>query len=355
MKFLTSSTLIATTLVALTAAPAVTAQERFDGVTLRIGTWGGAWRDSQANIIAKKFEELGGSIEYVTGSPPANIAKLIAARGTEPPIDMVEILDAVLPVAMEADLLMEIDLSKVPNTKYLAPFQYDSMKVASWSTQEGICYDIDGYEAIGLEPPTRYQDLADPALNARVIIPDITSGGGLSNFVGMAYAGGGDGDNIQPALDMIETFGPVTFWTQGSDLVTGMQTGDVVAGVSHAGWCLRAKYAGVNTAFVHPIITDDIKGVSKDGWLGVVKGTPNYDAAVWYVNEFIDEAFQSDFAVVSGVVPVNSQSLDKLSGIPEVAEMMELDPAEIAKELRVDYSTVDTGAWIDAWNRAIAR
>jgi spermidine/putrescine-binding protein len=342
-------------MIAAMVAPAAMAEERFDGVTLRIGTWGGAWRDSQANIIAKKFEELGGTIEYVTGSPPANIAKLIAARGATPPIDMVEILDAVLPVAIEADLLTEIDLSKVPNTKYLASFQYDSMKVASWSTQEGICYDVDGYKAIGVEPPVRYQDLAEPKLNARVIVPDITSGGGLSNFAGMSYAGGGDGENVQPALDMIETFGPVTFWTQGADLITGMQTGDILAGISHAGWCLRAKYAGVNTAFVHPIIADDIKGVSKDGWLGVVKGTPNYDAAVWYVNEFIDEVFQSDFAVVSGVVPVNSESLKKLSGIPDVAGMMELDPAKIAKELRVDYSTVDTGAWIDAWSRAISQ
>lgn len=345
----------ATAVIAGLQADAAFAQQRFDGVTLRIGTFGGPWRDSQANIIGKKFEELGGTIEFVLGSPQANMARLIAAQGATPPIDMIEILDANLPVMIEADLLMPIDLSKVPNTQYLAPFQYDEMKVASWATQEGICYNPGAYRELGIDPPTRYEDLADPRLNARVIIPDINSGGGLANFAAMAYAGGGDGNNVAPAIEMIKTFGPVGFWMQGADLVTGMQTGDILAGVSHTGWCIRAKNAGVDAAFVHPIINDDIVGVSKDGWLGIVKGTPNYDAGVWYVNEFIDSVFQSDFATVSGVVPVNSISLGQLSENPLLASMMELDPAKIATQLRIDYATVDIGKWSDAWNRGLTR
>lgn len=336
-------------------APVVADDKPFAGVTLRIGTWGGPWRDSQENIIAPQFRALGGEIEFVTGSPQANMARLIAARGTTPPIDMIEILDANLPVMLEADLLMPIDLSAIPNLSYLADFQYDEMKVASWSTQEGICYNIDTYAELGIDPPTRYQDLADPRLNARVIIPDINSGGGLANFSAMAYAGGGDGNNVQPALDMIRSMGPVRFWTQGGDLVTTMQTGDTIAGVSHSGWCLRAYNAGLNVAFAHPIINDETVGVSKDGWLGIVKGTPNYDAAVWYINAFLDSVFQSDFAVVSGVVPVNSVSLAELANNEVFARLSELDPELIAKQLRIDYSTVDIGRWSDMWNRALTR
>jgi hypothetical protein len=49
------------------------------------------WKDNQAENIASKFEAEGGKVEYVTGSPAANFAKLIAARG-KAPFDVVKFL-----------------------------------------------------------------------------------------------------------------------------------------------------------------------------------------------------------------------------------------------------------------------
>ena len=46
-------------------ATSVQAQD-FTGVTLRIGTWGGPWKESQEELIVGKFAELGGRIEFVT-------------------------------------------------------------------------------------------------------------------------------------------------------------------------------------------------------------------------------------------------------------------------------------------------
>jgi spermidine/putrescine-binding protein len=63
--------------------------KRFDGVELKIGTWGGKWKQAQVDMIAAKFEKLGGTITYVTGSPQSNLAKLIVSRG-RPPFDMME-------------------------------------------------------------------------------------------------------------------------------------------------------------------------------------------------------------------------------------------------------------------------
>lgn len=335
-------------------ATSVQAQD-FTGVTLRIGTWGGPWKESQEELIAGKFAELGGTIEFVTGSPQANMSKLFAARGQETPIDMIEMLDATLPIMVANDLLEKIDLDKVPNKSSLLPFQYDETKVASWTTQEGICYGKGAYAELGLEPPKTYADLAAPELNARVIFPDINSGGGLANFAGVSYAAGGDGVNVTPGLEMIKGFGPIQFWSQGGQAVAGFETGDFIASVTHAGWCIRASRAGADVAFVHPVISEGMVGVAKDGWLGIVKGTPNYEAALWYVNAFIDPVFQSDFAIRSGVVPSNGDSLAKVAEDPLLAEMFELDPTVIAKQLRIDYSTVDIGAWTDAWSRAITQ
>jgi putative spermidine/putrescine transport system substrate-binding protein len=352
-----STTLTALAVAATTAlTPAAMAQDKpFDGVTLRIGTWGGPWKESQERLIASKFADLGGTVEFVTGSPQANMSKLFAARGQTPPIDMIEMLDATLPIMVANDLLEPIDLESVSNKAALQDFQYDDTKVASWATQEGICYDVGAYAELGLEAPTTYGDLAAPELDARVIIPDINSGGGLANFSAMAIAAGGDTENVAPALEMIAGMGPIQFWSRGGQAVAGFETGDILASVTHAGWCVRAHRAGADVAFVHPTIDEDTVGVSKDGWLGIVKGTPNYEAAVWYVNEFLDPTFQSDFAVKSGVVPVNGNSLATVGEDPLLAEMFELDPETIGQQLRIDYSTVDIGEWTDQWSRSVTQ
>lgn len=355
-KMNTTRSMILTALAVAATTPAAMAQEKlFDGVTLRIGTWGGPWRESQERLIAPKFVELGGTVEFVTGSPQANMSRLFAARGQIPPIDMIEMLDATLPVMVANDMLAPIDLDGVPNTAALQDFQYDGTKVASWATQEGICYDVGAYAELGLEPPVTFADLAAPELNARVIIPDINSGGGLSGLSAMAFATGGDTDNVGPALELIQSMGPILFWTQGGQAVAGFETGDILASVTHAGWCVRARRAGADVAFVHPVIDKDTVGVSKDGWLGIVKGTENYEAALWYVNEFLDVAFQADFAAESGVVPVNGESLAIVGEDPLLAEMFVLDPAMIGKQLRIDYSTVDIGNWTDQWTRTVTK
>ena len=95
------------------ATPAFAGQ--FDGVTLRVGTWGGSWKANMEELIVPKFEAEGGKIEFVTGSPQANFAKLVAARGNAP-FDLMEVLDAQVADMLELDYLQNLDLSKIPNT-----------------------------------------------------------------------------------------------------------------------------------------------------------------------------------------------------------------------------------------------
>ena len=52
----------------------------FDGVTLKVATWGGSWKKNIETKIVPKFEAMGGKIEFVTGSPQSNLAKLIAEQ-----------------------------------------------------------------------------------------------------------------------------------------------------------------------------------------------------------------------------------------------------------------------------------
>ena len=37
-------------------------EERFDGVTIRVGTWGGSWRDRMQELIGAEFEKRDGFV-----------------------------------------------------------------------------------------------------------------------------------------------------------------------------------------------------------------------------------------------------------------------------------------------------
>ena len=356
MKYPKAATALALAAAVATAvglsAPA-SAEGKFDGVTLRVATFGGSWKESLDATITPKFEAMGGKIEYVTGSPQANLAKLIAGRGRAP-FDVMEILDAQVPDFQSTDFLSEIDLSMVPNKEFLADFQYNDMMVASWNTQETICYNTEKFAELGIDPPKTYSDLAVPELEGRLSIPDITSGGGLANFAGFAYAAGGDGRNVEPGIELIKSLKALKFWSRGGETVTQFGSGDIYAAVVHAGWCVRAKNAGYPVTTAHPVINDEIVGVAKEGWLGVMKSSEHYEAAVWFINEYIGYDFQYRAATKNGVMPVNQKVIAELANDPVAAEMLELDPAMIAKALRVDYTKVNVSDWIDQWNRMVS-
>ncbi len=326
----------------------------FDGVTLKVATWGGSWKENIENKIVPKFEAMGGQIEFVTGSPQSNLAKLIAARGRAP-FDVMEVLDAQeKDFFVTNDFIQQIDPSNMSNTEFLEDWQFNEWRIASWHTQESICYNRDKFEELGLPAPKTYNDLTNPKLAGRISIPDITSGGGLANFGAIAHAAGGDEENVQPGLDLIKRMNALKFWSRGGEVVTQLQSGDVYAAVVHAGWCVRARNAGVNVMTVHPQIGNKAVGVHKYGWLVVMKSSENKKAAEWFLNAYNDPEFQLEYAKKSGVVPVNQKAIESLKSDPVLAEMLQLDPADIEKQLKVDYSKADISSWTDQWNRSVS-
>ena len=339
------------------AGGAVAAEKPFEGVNLRVGTFGGPWTKIQQELLQPKMEAMGATVTYIAGSPQINMAKLIAARGGEPPMDMLEILDAIVPDMKAGEFLQPIDAAQIPNVMHLAEGQYNDLMVANWTTQEGICYNAAKFEELGIPAPKTYSDLGDPKLAGRVQIPDIVSGGGLAAVAGFSFANGGDLDNIKPGLDAIASLKALKFWKRGAEALTQLKSGDIYAAVIHAGWCVRAANAGMNVASTHPVIDADTKGVIKQGWMGIVKGIDPKaaKAAHAYINMFIDAKFQEEFAIKRGVVPENQMAIKDLSANPVLKKMMILEPGEIAGMLRIDYSEVNVSDWNDQWNRTVTK
>jgi putative spermidine/putrescine transport system substrate-binding protein len=328
---------------------------RFAGETLRIGTFGGTWADALREAVGARFAEAGATLEFVTGSPQDNLAKAIAARRHgEPPFDAFEILGATVPQIMALDLLQEIDYAAIPNAKALPAEQRQPKLAAIWATQEMIVYSTQQFRQLGLAAPTSLADLADPKLAGRVMVPDISSGGGLEAVGAFAITAGGDETNIDPGLLLMKRIEGLRLWKAGGEVVTSFKSGDIWAAEAHAGWAARVNYAGVDVMTAPPKLGSHV-GLIKEGWIGVARGTKHAALAAFYIDAYLDAATQYLMAVRTGIVPVNPTAWAKLADTPVVKDMMVLDPGRIANMARLDYAKIDLAAWNGRWNRIIAQ
>ncbi len=325
---------------------------QFDGVTLRLGTFGGKWRDIVEEHVAKAFAAEGGKIEYVLGQPANNMAKLIAARGQEAPFDVLEVLDNLLPSLVAGEFLAPIDLSKVPNAKDLDPSMYDANKVMIWITQEGIIYNKKIFAEQGIPVPTSYADLANPKLKGKVSLPDISAGGAMPAIVGMTRETGGTEINIDSGLDLVRKIAPANFWSSSANLQTALVGGDVWAAAAQAGNVQRLR-GQVDLGIVFPPVGGK-QGVLKQGYLVKIKGTKHSAAVDWLINQFLSTPMQEATLNEGGQVPVAKTALAKLAQDPQYG-FLRLKPEELAGMYQIDFSKVDEAAYVQRWNRRIVR
>lgn len=345
---------LAAALPAVALARTAFAQGRFAGETLRIGTFGGTNGETIRAAVADRFAAAGAKLEFVTGSPQENLAKVIAARRGEPPMDAFEILGAMIPQVTMLNLLAELDYAQIPNAAVLPPDQRMARLVAIWTTQEMIICNVAKLAEAGIPRPTSLADLADPRLRGRVMIPDIGSGGGLEAVGAFALTAGGSEGNIDPGLQLIRRIPDLRLWKAGGEVVTAFRSGDIWVAVAHAGWAVRTEYAGVKVASI-PAKLGPHTGLIKEGFMGIVQTSRRPALAALYIDAYLDAATQYQMTVKTGTVPVNPTARASLADVPVVRDHMVLDPARVAAMTRIDFGRVDLADWNDRWNRVIAR
>jgi putative spermidine/putrescine transport system substrate-binding protein len=347
---------VVTTVVAaaLWLSPTAEAQQRFSGVTLRVATYGGGWDKAVHDFAGVQLEQQGLKIEYITGTPRDNLAKLIAAKGRAAPFDVVEMADNTWVDTYEGGFLQKIDLNRIPNKKDLLPTQYDEWKVASWVTEEGILYNTEKFKELGIPAPQRYSDLLNPKLSGKVAVIDISPSGSVQLLVGAATDAGGSIENLEPGFQWLRQMNAFKYWKVGAEAMTLLQTGDVYASTMHAGFAVQARRNNMPIGFVHPQVKT-MKGILKEGWLGVIKGTKNAEAAELFINAYIAADTQLNLAKRRGVVPVNSVARSQLAEDPLLKEIFLLDQADVANMMRVDFTKIDLDDITRKWTRAVAK
>jgi spermidine/putrescine-binding protein len=339
---------------ALAPSPAP-AQGKWSGVTLRVGTWGGSWKDAVHKHVGQGLESQGLKIEYVVGNPAENLAKLVAARGRgAAPIDVMEIGPAERVAMLREGFLEDVPAAMVPNLGKVPAQAVEKQVVAYDIIQNGIVYRVDKFSQEGIPVPKTYGDLIHPKLQGRVAFPDITNTQHWTAVSALAVEGGGSAASPDAGFERVQRMKPLYFFSAASELANKFNLGDAVAAPWHAGWGVRLSRGGMNVGFVHPRVGDRT-GAIEWNYIGIVKGARNLAAAAAYLNAFLDTEPQAAFARAVGVAPVNRDARAILARDTEVKRFMLLTDQELDGAYSVNWDRVDQAKWRAAWNRMLGK
>lgn len=337
----------------LGASSSRAADASLQGMTLRVATWGGTWMQLLQQFVEPAIKARGATVEYVLGQPDDNLAKLIAARGQRPPIDMIEYSENDRTSMLGAGVLAPIDYAQVPNAQGVRASGRLPSMVANSSTLDGIVYNSAKFQEAGIAPPKTYADLADPRLRDRVAFGDITTPQGVKGLIAIAYENGGSETNLLPGMQAIVKLRPRTFYKTWTQILTQFKAGDVWVAHWHAGWVVRGRQAGIPLDLALPPVAGK-KGVLSNTWLSPVKDSPNGVAALAFINEYLALRPQIELGKRNGIRPINQQAADMLAkDDPALAAVLPLSAAEVDQIFYPDITKIDMDALIDQWNRTV--
>lgn len=321
--------------------------------SLRVGTWGGSWRDALDKLTGPPLRARGVSMDYVLGSPAHNLAKLMAARGRAMPLDSMEATGDVLKALVDGKFVQKMNLATVPNTASLPALSRGEYYVMTYATMSGIVYNEVKFTELGLPKPRQMSDLINPKLEGRVAFPDVTHSEHYNCVSALAYDAGGNENTPEKAVPLVNKMKPSYFFTSSADLAAKFASGDIWVAAWHAGFAVRLRRTGVPVAFANPVIGSKV-GALNPVYYHFVADTTSLKAAEAHLNAYLSPDVQFEFSKAVGAVPMNREARKRLQGDPDAKELMLTDEA-LNGALAVDFYKTDLAAWRDVWNRQIQR
>lgn len=319
---------------------------------VRIGTYGGSWRDAIEKNVAPKL--AGWKTEYVLGNPSENLARLIAARRRAPPFDGMESAPEYVEGMVKAQMVLKLDPGRITQYKALPSYARTDHYIVNCVLQEGIIYNVTKFEENGIKPPVQYSDLANEKLAGRVAFPDITHSSHLGAVTGLAYDGGGNEATLTKAIPLINQIRPAYFYASSTEMASKFGSGEIWAAPWHSGFAVRLRRAGLPVALAHPKIGNHLGSL----WFNlyhVVAGAASVDAAYDFLNAYLDPEVQYNVTKATGTIPVEPTARAKLQQEQDGNKTFLLSDSEMANMFHVDHSKIDMPAWQQAWNQTVRR
>ncbi len=324
-------------------------------VTIRVGSTGGAFDALQLKYAVSLYTaRTGVKVEFVDANADDHLAKLIASKGREPPVDVVFLDDSVHIKAIAAGVLMKMSEKDVPNLKHV----YDEAKDPAGYGPAfdfyscGYVYNVDKFKEAGIPAPKSWADLWNPALAGRVAIPTLNSTMGQCLLAAAERLAGGDESTPEKGIAKIAEIKAQSFPGSSSTITTLLTSGDVwvVPWLNGRAWGLIDK--GMPLGYVLPT-EGAYRGVTN---VNVVAGTAHREEAMAYVNEILGAIFQLGMVYEFPYGPTNKLLLPILAAYPEVAKKFPASPAELNSLRHIDWAVFNKALpkAMDLWNRQVA-
>jgi putative spermidine/putrescine transport system substrate-binding protein len=296
-------------------------------------------------------------VEFVVGNPPDHVAKLIAARGQEPPFDVITSEESVKPILIKDGLVQKIDPNIVTNLNYIFPQARDKdgygPSVAFVSI--GIAYNAKILADKGLAPPTKWADLWRPEFAGKIAIPDIAMSTGMATVAIASLHDGGPDAPADPtkAMQTLAEIKAAYFYQSSADLASKFASGDVWIAPWYPGRTVTTARQGVPLKYVAP--TDG--PIASTGMSDVVAGSKMVKEANEYINQSLDPYSQLCFVHYVHYGPVNVTLAEVVKAYPEISASAPVTPKEIQAMRQLDWATIvdNYPKWVDLWNRIVRK
>ncbi len=351
---------VAALLMAAVAWPlsAVHAAKEFEGQTLRVAMWGGGWNRGLNEFVGKPFmERTGAKVEYVIGNPREHLAKLIAARGQEPPFDVIQVDDSVKEQLLRLDLVQKLDLARIPNAKHVVPaiVGHPELGPTFMIIPIGIAYNTEKFKAAGIPAPTTWDVLWDPRVAGKVAIPDLNVVMGVHTLMAAAQRAGKSPYDYEAGIAELKKIKLNSIYSSPVEVGTQVTAGNVWVLPWSEGRANELRFRNFPVKYVNAI-TGGKKGSMDIDSIHVVRGSKHKALGETYIDMTLDAQAQVKFAKAEGWTPAVTPALELLKADPVYRERLAiLDEKGVEQAFRPDWKILNKN-WSDIvskWNRAL--
>ncbi|MBE9924876.1 extracellular solute-binding protein [Cellulosimicrobium cellulans] len=345
-------TLAATSALALTAGLAACstgepasgddgASGDLSGRTLKVAVYAGSWGESFTKAFVDPFEaDTGATVELVPGGPADWLTALRSTQGGTPAYDVVAFTPNVVPSAVSAGVVAELDTERVE--------QFDQLNsvLAEQSNVDGTQYGVPltvGSTGIAYrtdkvaEPPTDWSDLLDPAYCGHVAVSPLTFNTGVEFLAGLVNEAGGtitDPDDVDAAFDQLQALADCAsaFPSDGTSVETALANGDAWIAAHWDGRAFVQQNAGEPIGFAYPA-SGSVGALTS---LFVTEGTEQEDLAYAFLDYVASSEHQPVFSEGTWYAASNDENV-----YPEqFDEQIASGPGAYDDFVWVDYETI---------------
>jgi putative spermidine/putrescine transport system substrate-binding protein len=315
------------------------------------GAWESAFRENMAKPFGQKHPKVKLYLDLTAGT--AQLAKLRAAKGSNPPFDVVNMLDEQMDIAIREELIDPFDSGEVPNVKDLytvsvpKKWQKDGKYYAvhqNWG-QLGITYRTDKVKT----PPKEWLHFWKPEYKGLIGMPPISYSVGLQFFIATIHALGGDEKSpadVDRAFAKMKELQP-SVAQQPADagaIQQLLERGDIALVALWDGRAHGLAAAGLPIGFSYP---NQPGPVASGAPMAITKGTKNRVAALKLIDFRLSSDPQKGFCQAMWYGPSNS----KVKLDPKYAAKVAYGTAHYEKLLSPNYDVVGQklGEWTQRW------